>query len=182
MTFFIFWTKSIKMYSSQQYMDNDGQSVSSVETYYSHEAVSSDHEDYEEEYYDENREFFLEEVPYLKKPLLIEKPTLIAVKTKIPEINPWSKVAAHEIPKDEKPKSFLELVEEEKNIEEEKKRKKKEEEERKARFKRKKVFNFISNKDKPSGSLLLRHKYNTTHGKSAFYGKTNHYEKQQKKN
>lgn len=139
------------MLGVEEYMNTDANSECSDETYYSHEAVSSEYEDDENEYYEE--EHFMEEVPYASNPVVIHNP-LRHVNTKVPEINPWSKLKQEE-KNVEKPKSFLEILEEEKSMKEEMQRKAKENEQKKARFQRRKVFHFKS-KDKPSESLLLK--------------------------
>lgn len=140
------------MLGIEEYMNSDENSVSSVETYYSQEAVSSEQEVYEEEeYYEEDH--FIEEVPYPTKPVVIENP-LRHVNTKVPEINPWSKLKQEE-KNNETPKSFLEILEEEELIKEEIQRKAQEDEKKKARFQRRKILKFKT-KEKPTESLLLR--------------------------
>ena len=136
------------MLGVEEYMNTDANSECSDETYYSHEAVSSE---YEDEYYEE--EHFMEEVPYASNPVVIHNP-LRHVNTKVPEINPWSKLKQEETIV-EKPKSFLEILEEEKSMKEQMQRKAKENEQKKARFQRRKVFHFKSN-DRPTESLLLK--------------------------
>jgi len=146
------------MLGVNDYFNNDQCSVSSEDTYYSNEAVSNEYEDeYEEEcgYYEDGQPGYMEEVvPYLSK-TIPEKPK-VTVNMKIPEVNPWSKNQGENAPKE---KSFMEIMEEEQKLEEQRKKKAKEDEERKARFKRKKNFNFRNIKqDKSHGSLLLRNK------------------------
>lgn len=140
------------MLGVKEYMNSDANSECSIETYYSHENVSSDHEvsEEEDEYYEEH---FMEEVPYASNPVVIHNP-LRQVNTKVPEINPWSKLKQEE-KNVEKPKSFLEILEEEKCMKEKMQQKAKENEQKKARFQRRKVFHFQS-KDRPSESLLLK--------------------------
>ena len=139
------------MLGVEEYMNTDANSECSHETYYSHEAVSSEYEDDEDEYYEE--EHFMEEVPYASNPVVIHNP-LRHVNTKVPEINPWSKMKQEETIV-EKPKSFLEILKEEESMKEEMQRKAKEKEQEKARFQRRKVFHFKSN-DRPTESLLLK--------------------------
>ena len=144
------------MFGVKEYM-NDNDSVASVETYYSHDAVSDDireeEEVFMEEEYDEN--YYMNEVPYKTKPVEKETPKVI-FNTKIPKVNPWSLQVQDKL--DEKiVKSISEIMEEEKEKEEMLKKKTQEEEEKKSKFKRKKYFNFKNNHHKSSNgrSMLL---------------------------
>lgn len=149
------------MFGVKEYM-NDNDSVASVETYYSHDAVSDEiqeeeEEVYMEEEYDEN--YYMNEVPYKTKPVEKETPKIERPKvmnTKIPEVNPWCLHVQNKL--DEKiVKSISEIMEEEKEKEEMLKKKKQEEEERRSKFKRKKYFNFKNNQRISSNgrSMLL---------------------------
>lgn len=145
------------MLGVNDYINNDQSSVSSEETYYSNEAVSNEYEDeYEEEYgyYEDGNGYMEEVIPYVSK-TIPEKPK-VTVNTKVPEVNPWFKNQGENATKK---KSFTEIMEEEQKLEEQRKKKEKEEQERRARFKRKKIFNFRNMKqDKPNGSLLLKNR------------------------
>jgi type IV secretory pathway VirB10-like protein len=139
------------MFGLKEYI-NDNESVASIETYYSQEAVSDEVIEDEEdmgEYYDEYENYDMNEVPYKTKPVEKEVPK-VAWKPKIPEVNPWSAMDLGE----NITKSLTQIMEEEKNKEEMLKKKQEENEKKKSKFKRTKNFNFKNNKPN-NGSLLL---------------------------
>ena len=140
------------MFGLKEYVNDD----ESIDTYYSHEAVSEEtvEEEMEEEYenYENYENYDMNEVPYKTKPVEKEVPKAVW-RTPIPEVSPWATMSDLD---ENVTKSLVEIMEEEKNKEEMLKKKKQEDEEKKSKFKRTKHFNFKNNNNKSNnGSLLL---------------------------